>query len=187
MPPKPKITQQMILDGAVALVEMQGIDSLSAKNLAKQLNCSTQPIFWHYDSLKDIVNYVENYAEQLFAKYIRNELKDIGAYKAIGINYVLFAKEHKELFKLLLMSNKSGQNILRENANLPYIWQTIQNEYKVPQQTAQQIAQEMWLFAHGMATMIATDTADIDESQVSIMLTEVFRGLLYQHSCKNNN
>ena len=48
MPPKPKVTKQQILEGAVALVREKGAGALTAKALAARLGCSTQPIFWQY-------------------------------------------------------------------------------------------------------------------------------------------
>lgn len=82
MAPRQKITKEMILNGAVQLTEQYGADYLSAKTLAKQLNCSTQPLFWYYDSLGDIKREVEEYAEQLFAHYLRQNIADMSAYNA---------------------------------------------------------------------------------------------------------
>ena len=39
------ITKEIILDGALQFVIKNGIDSLNARSLAKELNCSTQPIY----------------------------------------------------------------------------------------------------------------------------------------------
>ncbi len=185
MAPKQKITKEMILNGAVQLTEQYGADYLSAKTLAKQLNCSTQPLFWYYDSLGDIKREVEEYAEQLFAHYLRQNIADMSAYKAIGINYVRFAKEHKQLFRLLLMSNKVGQDILNSNPNLPFILETLQKEHSLTDAVAGEIVRQMWFFSHGIATMFATGTAEIPEEEVSRMISSIFRGLLLYYSDEN--
>lgn len=184
MAPRQKITKEMILQGAIQLTEQYGMDYLSSKTLAKQLNCSTQPLFWYYDTLQDIKDEVVKYAEQLFSEYLRREIPEMTPYKAIGINYIRFAEEHKQLFRLLLMSNKVGQDILNSEPNLPFIIQTLKSEHSFSDDVATKIARQMWIFVHGIATMFATDTANISPSEVSEMVTEVFHGLLTFHSCE---
>ena len=45
MPAKKLITRQKIIDTAFQIVQMDGMDSLNMRNLAKMCNCSTQPIY----------------------------------------------------------------------------------------------------------------------------------------------
>ena len=75
MPPKPKITREQILRGALSLVRERGAAFLTAKSLAERLSCSTQPIFWHFenmDALKEavragcgIIFITEDYCEKI--------------------------------------------------------------------------------------------------------------------------
>ena len=44
MPPKARITRDMILDAAFDLVRAEGHEALNVRTLAKRLGCSTQPI-----------------------------------------------------------------------------------------------------------------------------------------------
>ena len=44
MPPKVKVTQDQIIQAAMDIVRESGIDALNARALAKQLDCSIQPI-----------------------------------------------------------------------------------------------------------------------------------------------
>ena len=58
MPPKARITQDMILDAAFELVRAEGQEALNVRTLARRLGCSTQPILYNYptmDALKDAV------------------------------------------------------------------------------------------------------------------------------------
>ena len=54
MPPKVRITKAQILEGAVALVRRCGADALNARELAKQLECSTQPIFSNFENMEQL-------------------------------------------------------------------------------------------------------------------------------------
>lgn len=42
----------------------------------------------------------------------------------------------------------------------------------------------MWIFVHGIATMIATDYLEISDDDISFMLTDMYQGLLKRFSEK---
>ena len=54
MAPKIKVSKEKILDTAYKIVKRSGMEKLSASKLAKELNCSTQPIFWWYENMNDV-------------------------------------------------------------------------------------------------------------------------------------
>jgi hypothetical protein len=98
-------------------------------------------------------------------------------YKASGMAYIRFAKEERELFKLLYMRDRSEEAV-PEGAGL-----TGQMEKMVQDQTglhgpdAQLFHLEMWAYVHGIATMFATGFLDLDWELVSKMLTDSYQGL----------
>ena len=51
MPPKSKFTEEEIISAALAIVERDGIDGLTARELGKSLGSSARPIFTVYDSI----------------------------------------------------------------------------------------------------------------------------------------
>lgn len=48
MPPKAKITKNMIIDAAFQVVREAGVESINARTVAERLNCSTQPVMYHF-------------------------------------------------------------------------------------------------------------------------------------------
>ena len=53
--PKPTIiTQEVIIETAFEMVRKEGFAVLSARNIAKQIGCSTQPIYWSYKNMDDL-------------------------------------------------------------------------------------------------------------------------------------
>lgn len=54
MPRKCTFTKEMILEAAMKLFEKKGSDAVTAKNVAKELNCSVAPIYSVYLSLDDL-------------------------------------------------------------------------------------------------------------------------------------
>ena len=50
-----KITKDMIMDSSLEIIKKEGIENLNVRNIATKLNCSTQPIMYHYKNM-DIKN-----------------------------------------------------------------------------------------------------------------------------------
>lgn len=48
MPPKPKITEKMILDTAFSIVRVEGEEKLTVRRIAEKPGCSTQPVLYHF-------------------------------------------------------------------------------------------------------------------------------------------
>ena len=44
MPPKAKVTREMIIDAAFEIIRNTGIEAVNARTVSKELNCSTQPV-----------------------------------------------------------------------------------------------------------------------------------------------
>lgn len=54
MPPKAKITKEMIVDAAFEIVRTEGIDKVTARSISEQLKCSTQPVLYYFPTVEDI-------------------------------------------------------------------------------------------------------------------------------------
>lgn len=178
MPPKTRISRQLIAQKAYELVRREGLGALSAKSLSKELGCSTQPLFWWFESMDDIKNAVLDQAYGYFCECLRRDVSGVNPYKAIGINYILFAKEEGHLFKALFMSDSEGKDVLSLIEAMPFVSQALGKESRLEPDKAKAIMRRMWLFAHGIATMTATGTAEFEREETDSMLTSVFKGLL---------
>lgn len=53
MPPKVKVTKDMVIDAAFAIAREAGAENINARTVAKKLNCSTQPVMYHLQRLKN--------------------------------------------------------------------------------------------------------------------------------------
>lgn len=177
MPPKIKTSKQQIADGAFELVQSRGLAALSAKNLAKKLGCSTQPLFWWYENMEEIRDIVLDKAYKVFESYLSRGMDNVNAYKAIGINYINFAAEEKQLFKALFMSENNGNDTMKVIDGYDFVRQALKEQIDLSEENSKKVLREMWLFAHGIATMIATDTAKFDKDDIYSMLTDMFKGL----------
>ncbi len=178
MPPKVKITREEILDAALSLQREGGDSAINARSLASALGCSTQPIFSNFASMELLREGVIEHAYRLYLLMIDKELSSgkYPPYKAYGMAYIRFAREEKELFKLLFMRDRSGE---RWSAS-PDFQQSVEMIMKAngfSEETATLLHMEMWSCVHGIGTMLATAFLPLEESLISQMLTDVYQGV----------
>ena len=184
MPPKAKLSQNEILQAAIAIVRDEGDAGLNARALAKRLGTSTQPIFTHYSSMDQLRRDVIGEAQRLYQSYLDREMSSgrYPAYKASGMGYIRFALEEKELFKLLFMRDRTGEVIGEDLDEVGPIITLIQEKTGMSFERARLFHLEMWLYVHGVATMLATNYLPWSMEDVSAMLTDAFEGLRLRFS-----
>ncbi len=179
MPPKNKFTKEQIIAEAVKLVRYSGMDALTARNLAQQLGSSAKPIFGLFENMEEVRNAVLTEANMRYVSYLQEDMAkgDYPPYKASGMAYVRFAKEERELFKLLFMRDRSREIIDKERESIQPMLNMIQKSMGCSEEQAIQFHLEMWIVAHGLATMIATAYLQWDTNMVSTVLTDAYMGI----------
>ncbi len=187
MPPKVKVTKEEIINAALALVRENGTDAINARSIAASLACSTQPIFSNFATMEELQKDVILAAYNLYLAFIEREVKSgsYPPYKAFGMAYIRFAKEEKELFKLLFMRDRTNEDIAT-SPDFEESVQMIMQANKVSQETACLIHLEMWTCVHGIGTILATSFMPLDWELISNMLTDVYQGIRARHVAKEN-
>ena len=87
-------------------------------------------------------------------------------------------REEKELFRLLFMRDRTGEPPQEEDSQTMQIIRIIMEQGKMSEQAARRFHGEMWIFVHGIATMMATGYLQPEEETVSAMLTDIYQGQL---------
>lgn len=183
MPPKVKITKDEIINTAVEVVRESGAQAINARIIASILNCSTQPIFSNFSTIEELRLAVVEKADALCQEYRRHEVEcgEFPEYKANGMAYIQFAKEEKELFKLLYMRDRSGE-IIYEQSNIDdKMERLVQSNTGLDNADASLFHLEMWAYVHGIAVMLATGFLELDRGLISKMLTDSYMGLRKQY------
>lgn len=186
MPPKIKITKEDIINTAINIVRKEGVNALNARNIAGALNCSTQPVFSNFATMDELRLAVVEAADILCQEYMQREMEngEYPAYKASGMAYIRFAKEEKELFKLLYMRDRTMERIPKETEINTQMESMVQSNTKLNGMDAKLFHLEMWAYVHGIATMIATGFLELDWDLISRMLTDSYQGLRKQFEPK---
>lgn len=183
MPPKVKVTKENIINAAVDIVRNSGVQAINARTVASVLSCSTQPVFSNFATMDELRLAVVEKADVLCGEYMQREVEsgEFPLYKANGMAYIRFAKEEKELFKLLYMRDRSSESIPEESELTGKMESIVHNNTGLNGADAKLFHLEMWAYVHGIATMFATGFLDLDWELVSKMLTDSYQGLSKQY------
>ena len=104
MPPKVKITKNDIVNTAVELVRVHGEQALNARSIATALGCSTQPVLYSFRTMDEIRQAAYEIADEYHTAFILPKETDADPMLALGLNYVRFGHEEKNLFRFLFQS-----------------------------------------------------------------------------------
>lgn len=179
MPPKVRITKQKILAGALELVRESGADGLNARELARHLKCSTQPIFSNFENMEQLKQALVAEAYRIFWQRVEQEIAGgkYPAYKASGMAYIHFALEERELFRLLYMRDRREELPGGDEQTDRLVETQLQTEMGMDEGIAKRFHLEMWTVVHGFATMLVTGFVPLDEETISNAITDVYQGL----------
>lgn len=179
MPPKFKFTREEMVQAALELTREGGISTVTARALGAKLGCSAKPIFGLFENMEEVQREVLKKAGQLYQRYVQEDMSSgrYPPYKASGMAYIRFAKEEKELFKLLFMRDRSQEAVEEDRGQLRPLLDIIQKNTGLSEEDAFLFHLEMWLYVHGIATMIATSYLEWDMEWVGKVLTDGYMGL----------
>ncbi|MEG0692562.1 MAG: TetR/AcrR family transcriptional regulator [Oscillospiraceae bacterium] len=183
MPPKIKTTREDILSVAMDIIRADGWENINARDIAKQLKCSTQPIFREFENMNELKEEVRKMAWETYNSYLRNYQQVEGKQGlSFGIAYVKFAKEEKNLFKLIFMSNEMNaqgvddlSQIRDDRTGIIDIFMKITG---LNRENSTKLHFNVWIAMHGLASMLATNKIEISDDEIKNAILNNFNGYL---------
>lgn len=178
MPPKCRFTREDIIQAALDLTAEKGVGALTARGLAQRLGSSAKPIFGLFANMEEVQQEVVKAANLRYQEYLWQDMSAgrYPPYKASGMAYIRFAREQKELFKLLFMRDRTHEEKAAGD-ELEALLGLIQKNMGLSRDDAYRFHLEMWIYVHGIATMIATAYLEWDMDFISAALTDAYQGL----------
>ena len=181
MPPKVKITKKMVEDASFEVVRANGHENLNARTISEYLGCSTQPVLYTFKTVDEIREAAYEMADRYHTEYISPKETDADPMLALGLNYVRFGHEEKNLFRFLFQTDKfGGKDIgtLMSDPGLSGIMEVMAVGLKVNTEQARDMFLTFFCVAHGMASLLANNSMEYDEGQCKKMLENVFFGMI---------
>lgn len=181
MPPKAKITREMIVNAGFEIVRECGVENINARTISKKLGCSTQPVMYYFKKIEDIKKAVYQKADAYHSAFI-TDIHSNEPMKEIGLLYIRFSVKEKNLFRFLFQTNEfSGKNIseLIDAEEILPVLEILSQEANVNIEQAKAIFKSIFLFAHGYASMLANNSLEYAEEVILSDLERVFVGTMY--------
>lgn len=188
MPAKRKIQKEDILKASISIISHEGLSALNARKIAKKLSCSTQPLFYIYKNMDDLKKDVIDEIVKIFDREVLKSETGQLEYKDIGINYIRFAKEEPELFKLIFNNEMNEEAFcfinLFNSANK--IFETISKQTGMSNKDAKQFHLRMWLYVNGIASLVAHQTVEFNDEEIAGLLKDQYISMLLYEVKKGN-
>lgn len=137
MAPKNKFTREEMVAAAVRVVQKMGAAALTAKSLAEELGTSTQPVFTCFGTMDTAKAEVYDAAERVFDEYLTEGLKQEIPFFGIGTQYIRFAREEPELYRLLFLmrSDDRGSDAFAAMRHMQELGPPLANRYLLYRRT----------------------------------------------------
>lgn len=178
---KKEIDKQRILDAAYKLAVRGGIESLTARNIAKAVNCSTQPIYLEFKNMQDLRNQVlarisdELKSNTLQQNFTGEPLIDL------DLSYLYFAKEHVDLFRAMFVDGKFGNQMIVDTL-MGLVLEKFKQQFDAEQFSEERlnhIVISNWIAATGLATLLINKMANFSQAQmVSVLKAQIHEAML---------
>ncbi len=174
-----KITEEKIVSVALAIIKKSGMAALNARALATALGCSTRPIYLTFGSMEGVKARAVERITEIYQGYLKREVQSgkYPEYKAFGMGYIKFAREQREYFSYLFMRNRSGGAYVIDGGDINPVIDATVKATGLDRKRAELFHLEIWIFVHGIASMLATSYVDFSEADAEKMVTDMFAGL----------
>lgn len=182
MPPKAKITKEMVINAGLKIVRTEGEENLNVRRVATELNCSTQPVMYHFKTVNDLKSAVYRLADELHTNFlmIPDENAD-NPLLSIGLRYIQFANEEKNLFCFLFQSDKfqniSFRELVYSDYSAPIIAPICENT-GLSELQAKELFESLLICIHGAASLIANNSIDYDNNYFERLMKNTFTGMM---------
>lgn len=186
MPPKAKITKEMILNTVLDITREAGFETVNARNIAARLQCSTRPIFTCYENMEELKTEFLAFAYEYYEQYVINYRNIVTAspYLILPLSYIEFAQEETHLFKLLFINDMD-----LDMAGAKDFYKEIDNEKRaklfsedigIELTRAKVIFLDLFLYTHGIAVLAAGKKLKFDRNSAEKMLDNVLMAFIRQ-------
>ena len=159
---------------ALRVVRAKGIAGLTAKTMADELGTSTQPIFTGFGSMDSVRQEVYVAAMRVYDRYTDAGLKEKIPFLGVGMQYIRFAREEPELYRLLFLTRteeREGGAMEAMRRLQARVRPTLTDVYRLGDAEADLYFRDLWLVVHSLATLIVTGDCPYSDREIGSILT----------------
>lgn len=176
-----RFSREKIIQAACDLVRERGAEALNARSLAGYLGCSTQPLFREFSSMEEIKRAAMEAAMRRYEAAVEQARDpENKQYLAMGMAYIRFASQEKQLFKWLFMRDRHAERPGDgpEDRSAGQVRGAASRVSGLPEQQMDRFLLHMWIYVHGIASMVATDFLVLPEETLREMVKEAYAAIV---------
>ena len=183
MPPSYKFTRQEMIEAGLNIVREQGLAALTARSLAQALEASPKVIFGHFNNMEDFSQQVIEAGKQVFVDRVTVALQGPYAFRNVGLEYIRFAAQEPKLFQILFLDEREpvthfSQFLPLKDYSYEGMLAAIEGEYDLEPAQAATIYQHLFIYSHGIASMIATGIYRFSPQEIEERMIQLFTSLI---------
>ena len=168
-----KFDKEIILEKSMEIAVEQGFASISVRNVAKKVGCSTAPIYTAFKNVDELVTKTKDKVLELLLEFIEVEYTH-NTFLNVGVGTLVFASKYPRLYKELYIDSfdSAHERKLRERT----LEQMMLNEISdvMDHKQLEIVLTKMWLVTHGIASKLCSGAIKVENEQALIdMLNEV--------------
>lgn len=155
MAASPKIAPYDIIEAAFNIVRKNGWAKFSAREIAKELNTSTMPIYSKFKSIAALEEEIVRKSMELLRQYqTKTYIGDESMDRAIG--YVMFAQKEYHLFQTINDEKLSAWQAKYGDPTFELHTRELSQDPRVKDLSTEQLHRLnflLWIFIHGVASL----------------------------------
>lgn len=174
MAPRQKITKEMILEAGFELAKKNGIESVNSRNVAKELSCSTQPVFSHFPTMEELRKAVFDYACSICVNEIlANKSKE--DFLSLSTRWYLnLVRNEKNLYKLIYFSSSFEHNSVIDTMlkfeSSDHIISKLQADHSLSEEQCRDILLRTFSLLHGFGSLIAFNDLKTSDDEIAVLI-----------------
>lgn len=169
MPPKATVSRQQVLDAALELVRREGLEAMTARKVAGELECSTQPVYRAYRSMGELEDDVLGQAERVALEYLIPQPGVDRPFLQVGLGSLRFAQEEPHLYRIVTRMGTVLRDLQAGKAPPDFVLEQMRADPVLGQLSDEQLIRIhalMWFFSQGLVTLLDSES-DEDPMQAA--------------------
>lgn len=177
---KQSITKEMLVSEGLEILREIGPQGLTANIVAKRLNCSTQPLKYHFGAIEDYRNAIYYDAYMFLKNTVESWVLD-GSVGNAAFCYVKFAHEEPNVYNFLFTNTKFiNENVFQLTSDYSVVWfmEKVLEDFTLDKGEEAWCYEHVFFFLHGLSKYVADNPAYpfVDE-EIKIKISQHLAGI----------
>lgn len=180
---KKTIMKSQILDTAYEVVKSEGFDGFTARNIAKKMDCSTQPIYLEFKNMEDLKQALFAKVKEYIVEIVYAEERTGDRILDICLNYVHFANAEPIFYKTLFLEDRFGAEPMYQ-ISLDSLLEAFNANEKTKNLSKKEkihLFANIWIVVQGTAALLSQGILKFDEKEITKNLKQNLASQLANH------